>query len=93
MKLSDLEITNRLKALSPWALKQSKLHREIQFKDFNEAFAFMTKVAAKAEQMNHHPEWFNVYSRVTIDLTTHDVGGLSEKDFELAEFIETVIKR
>ncbi len=67
-----------------WSITGGKLHREFTFPDFVAAFAFMTKVAILAERANHHPEWFNVYNRVTIDLTTHDAGGISKKDFDLA---------
>lgn len=62
--------------------------RSFQFKDFNEAFAFMTRVALAAEKSDHHPEWFNVYNKVDITLTTHDAGGLSIRDILLAEFID-----
>lgn len=65
--------------------------KKFGFKDFNEAWGFMGRVALKAEQMNHHPEWFNVYNRVEVTLSTHDVGGLSERDVALAEFIESVV--
>lgn len=61
------------------------------FGDFNEAFGFMTRVALKADQMDHHPEWFNVYNRVEITLTTHDADGLSERDVALADFIASVL--
>ena len=64
---------------------QGKLHRQFQFKSFVEAFGFMTSLALVAESMGHHPEWFNVYNRVTIDLTTHDAGGLTTKDVDLAK--------
>ena len=60
------------------------------FQDFNEVFGFMTRIALKADAMNHHPEWFNVYNRVEITLSTHDVGGLSDRDVTLANFIETL---
>lgn len=87
-RLEAAEIQTRLKALPGWKTKNHKLHKEFQFDNFIEAFGFMTKVALLAESMNHHPEWTNVYNRVTIDLTTHDLGGISTYDFELAEKIE-----
>jgi len=69
------------------------LFREIKFKDFREAFAFMTKVALLAEKMDHHPEWFNVYNRVEITLSTHDCNGLSERDLALAGAIDAMLPR
>lgn len=87
-KLSDREISNRLKNLPGWTLKDNKLHRELKFKDFVSAFSFMTAVAIQAEKMNHHPEWFNAYSTVRIDLSTHDAGGISDRDFELAGIVD-----
>ncbi|HIH68904.1 MAG TPA: 4a-hydroxytetrahydrobiopterin dehydratase [Candidatus Nitrosotenuis sp.] len=79
------------KELPSWTIKNGKLHKEIVFADFVEAFSFMTKIALHAEKMNHHPEWFNVYNRVTIDLMTHDAGGITSNDTELAKFIESII--
>ena len=83
-KLAPIEIDERLSGLPEWTLMNGKLHREYRFPDFKHAFAFMTAVALKADQMDHHPEWSNVYNRVTIDLVTHDSSGLTEMDFELA---------
>jgi 4a-hydroxytetrahydrobiopterin dehydratase len=83
-KLTEEEILQRLAALPDWTIADGKLHREFVFDGFVAAFAFMTALALVAERMDHHPEWFNVYNRVVIDLTTHDAGGLSEKDFEFA---------
>ena len=74
-----------------WQIKQEKLYRSFRFKDFNQAFAFMTRVALLAEKLNHHPEWFNVYNRVEIELTTHDAGGISEKDIEMAGAINAMV--
>ncbi|WP_100183561.1 4a-hydroxytetrahydrobiopterin dehydratase [Candidatus Nitrosotenuis aquarius] len=91
MSLSDEQIKNELKSLSGWAVKNGKLHKDFAFSDFVEAFSFMTKVALHAEKMNHHPEWFNVYNRITIDLMTHDAGGITQNDVELAKFIESAI--
>jgi len=88
MKISDDQIR---KELPNWTIKNGKLHKEITFSDFTEAFSFMTKVALHAEKTNHHPEWFNVYNRVTIDLMTHDAGSITSNDVELAKFIESII--
>jgi len=77
-------------AATPWQICQGKLNKEFHFKDFVEAFGFMTKVALVAEGMNHHPEWFNVYARVRVDLATHDAGGVTELDFALARRIEAL---
>ena len=87
-KLDADEIAKRLTELAGWALREGKLHREYKFADFVEAFGFMTSVALVAERMNHHPEWFNVWSTVVVDLTTHDAGGISAKDFTLAAAME-----
>jgi 4a-hydroxytetrahydrobiopterin dehydratase len=92
MKLSDSEIQARLASLPGWRVKDGKLHRELSFADFVTAFGFMTKVALAAEKRDHHPEWFNVYNKVVIDLTTHDAGGISDKDFELASTMESLAK-
>jgi 4a-hydroxytetrahydrobiopterin dehydratase len=74
-----------------WALADDKLHREFAFDDFVAAFGFMTRVALLAERMDHHPDWSNVYNRVTIALNTHDVSGLSERDFKLAQAIDKLL--
>jgi 4a-hydroxytetrahydrobiopterin dehydratase len=83
-KLSEEEIRSRLEQVPGWEIVDGKLHREFRFDDFVAAFGFMTSLALRAEAKNHHPEWFNVYSRVIIDLTTHDAGGLTLLDFDLA---------
>jgi 4a-hydroxytetrahydrobiopterin dehydratase len=84
-RLSDTEIQTALTQLTGWSLQGNKLHRQFKFANFNEAFGFMTRLALVAEKMGHHPEWFNVYNRVTLDLTTHDAGGITELDVKLAE--------
>ena len=76
--------------LPAWTLKEGKLHRELRFADFSEAFGFMARVALAAERLNHHPEWSNVWNRVVINLTTHDCGGLSSLDLALAQRIDAV---
>lgn len=90
MSLSDEQIKNELRSLNGWTVKNGKLHKDFTFSDFTEAFSFMTKIALHAEKKNHHPEWFNVYNRVSIDLMTHDAGGITNNDVELAKFIESV---
>ncbi|WAL60563.1 4a-hydroxytetrahydrobiopterin dehydratase [Thermocoleostomius sinensis] len=82
--LSANELDTALSELNGWDLQNGKLHRQFQFPSFVEAFGFMSSVALVAEAMGHHPEWFNVYNRVTVDLTTHDAGGITIKDVELA---------
>ena len=83
-KLTDTEIQNNLKKLEGWSVKNGKLHKEFKFENFVAAFGFMTQLALIAEAMNHHPEWFNVYNRVTIDMMTHDADGITELDIEFA---------
>lgn len=83
-KLDDAALGVALAKLENWTLDEGKLYAEFRFADFSEAFAFMTRSALVAEQMNHHPEWFNVYSQVRVHLTTHDAGGITQKDLDLA---------
>lgn len=92
-RLTDAEVSQRLHALSGWSVVGGKLHRVFQFADFSEAFGFMARVALTAEQLGHHPDWFNAYNRVTVDLATHDAGGLTELDFELAGRISALAGR
>ena len=89
-KLTNIEINAQLEGISDWTVENEKLHKEFQFDSFVEAFGFMTSVALIAESMNHHPEWFNVYNRVTVDLATHDAGGISALDFELAKKVDAL---
>jgi 4a-hydroxytetrahydrobiopterin dehydratase len=84
-------LESRLKTLPGWEISDQKLVKEFVFKDFSEAFEFMAKVATIAESLGHHPDWSNSYNKVMIELTTHDEGGISEKDLELAEGIEGVL--
>jgi 4a-hydroxytetrahydrobiopterin dehydratase len=84
-KLRDDEVQARLSELTEWKLVEGKLAREFRFKDFVGAFGFMSRCALVAERMDHHPEWSNVYNRVSVSLTTHDCQGLSERDFKLAQ--------
>ena len=89
-KLSGTEIESAISNLEAWAIKDSKLHRSFKFENFIEAFTFMTEIALQAEKMDHHPEWFNVYNTVTIDLMTHDVNGISDQDIKLANLISGI---
>ena len=91
-RIDDAEIERRLRGLNGWSLVAGKLRREYRFPSFVEAFGFMSSAALVAEAMNHHPEWFNVYGRVRIDLTTHDAGGITEKDFSLAARFEEIAR-
>lgn len=91
MKLSTLEIEGHLKKLSNWSLQNNAIEKKYTFKDFKQAMAFINKAANFAETMNHHPEWTNVYNKLTIRLSTHDVSGISNKDFQLAAAIDTII--
>ncbi len=78
------EIQTFLDANSSWDISNEKLRKTFIFKNFIEAFGFMTQAAIVAEKTNHHPEWFNVYKTVVVDLTTHEVDGISQRDFDLA---------
>lgn len=92
-KLSPDQISGLTTDLPEWTSDGTALSRDLSFKDFRRAFAFMTDVAGKADEMDHHPEWSNVYNKVAIHLTTHDAGGLTEKDVELAHFIDAAALR
>ncbi len=94
-KLTASERRRALGRLKGWNKVRGRdaIHKAYRFGDFNEAFAFMTRVALMAEKMDHHPEWFNVYNRVEITLTTHDAGGVSERDIALARIIDKVAGR
>ncbi len=91
MRLSEIEITEELKKLEGWEINDNKLHKEFQFDSFNQAFGFMTRAAMEIEKMNHHPEWFNVYNRITVDLTTHDAGGITNNDVNLARILNSLV--
>ena len=86
-RMTEDEIRDAVGDLPGWEVRDGKLRRELQFDDFAQAFGFMASVALVAERMNHHPEWCNVYNRVVIELSTHDVGGISRADVTLAEHI------
>ena len=89
-KLSDEQIRKELGNLPGWSVVNGKLHKEFIFKDFIEAFGFMTIAALHIEKMNHHPEWFNVYNKIKIDLVTHDAGGITQNDVNLAKTLNSL---
>jgi 4a-hydroxytetrahydrobiopterin dehydratase len=91
-KLSEKEIQQEVGGLDGWKVVGGKVNKTFEFDDFVQAFGFMTRVAMAAEKMNHHPEWFNVYNRVRIDLVTHDVSGISNYDIKLAKTIDRIAK-
>ena len=90
MRLSEIEIEDELKNLSGWSVANEKLHKDFQFDSFNQAFGFMTRAAMEIEKMNHHPEWFNVYNKITIELTTHDAGSITKNDTNLARILNSL---
>lgn len=89
-KFSEEEIIKNKKKLDGWAVKEdlSSIYKTFNFKNFKEAFSWMTIISMEAERLDHHPEWSNVYNRVEVNLSTHDVSGLSKKDFLLAIFMD-----
>ena len=82
--LDDVEVRRRLGELAGWEVVDGKLHREFSFRDFSEAFGFMARVALAAERLNHHPDWSNSWSTVTVDIVSHAAGGITDACFELA---------
>ena len=91
IRLSQGEIDEELEKLHGWSIINEKLHKEFSFDSFNQAFGFMTRAAMEIEKMNHHPEWFNVYNRITIELTTHDAGGITKNDVNLAKILNSLV--
>lgn len=92
-KYNEQELNSVVSKLPGWAIRNGKLHREFCFSDFAQAFGFMTMAAVLIEKKNHHPEWSNVYNRVTVDLTTHDAGGVTHRDVELAELLDKIASK
>ncbi len=92
-RLSEHELSENIKAMKGWELKNGKLEKSFTFFNFVEAFGFMTRIALEAEKMDHHPEWLNVYNTVTIKLTTHDADGITDFDIKLANIIDTTNQR
>jgi 4a-hydroxytetrahydrobiopterin dehydratase len=92
-RLSEAEIQQALHSLPGWSVVAGKLHREFRFADFVHAFGFMATAAVAIEARNHHPEWSNVYNRVTVDLTTHDSGGITQKDIDLGHLLDSLARK
>lgn len=90
---NEPEIQKTIDELGTWSVENGKLHREYKFPSFVQAFGFMAQVALLAERSAHHPEWFNVYNRVVVDLTTHEAGGITQKDLDLAREMEQIASR
>ncbi|KAB7530040.1 4a-hydroxytetrahydrobiopterin dehydratase [Flagellimonas olearia] len=90
-RLEPSEIEERLAQLQGWKFVDNFIIKSFTFKDFKEAFSAMTRIAFECEKMNHHPNWENVYNTLVIKLNTHDAGGVTEKDFKLAQIIETIL--
>lgn len=91
-KMSEAQIEASLKNLSGWAYQDGMLAKSFKFSDFKETFSIMTYIAFESEQLNHHPNWENVYNNLIIKLNTHDVGGITQNDFDLAERIENIVQ-
>lgn len=89
-RLDEARVAAALGHLPGWTIRDGKLHREFRFRDFNQAFGFMARAALHAESMDHHPEWFNVYSRVVVDLVTHDAEGITSLDLSLAHRLSEI---
>lgn len=89
--LTTAELDAQLKSLAGWSVQNSKLHKQFKFKDFIAAFGFMASMALVSESGGHHPEWFNVYNKVTVDLTTHDAGGITLKDINWAKAANALV--
>lgn len=91
--LTEAQLQQSLAMLEGWKVVKGKLHKEYKFHSFAEAFGFMASVAIAAEAINHHPEWFNVYNKVVVDLVTHDLNGISTWDVVLAEKMDSLAAR
>jgi len=92
-KLTEQELEQALASLPDWNIAEGKLHREYRFADFIHAFGFMATSAIAIEKMNHHPEWFNVWNQVRVDLTTHDSGGITARDVQLAGILDAIASK
>lgn len=92
VKLTEEQIKKELPNLQGWSVVNGKLHKDFVFADFIEAFGFMSRAAIHIEKMNHHPEWFNVYNKIKVELVTHDAGGITQNDVNLAKTLNSLAK-
>jgi len=92
MKLTETEITDKLKKMDGWEYADNALHTSFEFENFKDAFSAMSRIAFEAEALNHHPDWSNVYNVVNVSLSTHDADGVTEKDFQLAKAIDGIVE-
>jgi len=92
IKLTEEQIKKELANLQGWSIVNGKLHKDFVFADFVEAFGFMSMAAIHIEKMNHHPEWFNVYNKLKVELVTHDAGGITQNDINLARTLNSLAK-
>ncbi|MGB6462687.1 MAG: 4a-hydroxytetrahydrobiopterin dehydratase [Nitrosotalea sp.] len=92
VKLTEEQIQKELASLQGWSVVNGKLHKDFVFADFIDAFGFMSKAAIHIEKMNHHPEWFNVYNKIKVELVTHDAGGITQNDINLAKTLNSLAK-
>jgi len=88
---SEVEIIELLKDFEGWSYNENAIHTSLEFDDFKDAFSVMTRIAFEAEKLNHHPDWTNIYNTLQISLSTHDAGGVTNKDFELAKIIDALV--
>lgn len=92
IKLTEEQIKKELVNLQGWSVVNGKLHKDFVFTDFVEAFGFMSRAAIHIEKMNHHPEWFNVYNKIKVEIVTHDAGGITQNDINLARTLNSLAK-
>jgi len=90
-KLTKAQINKQMENLEGWDYGENAIHTTIEFSDFKDCFAVMTRIAFEAEKLNHHPDWNNTYNKLSISLSTHEEGGLTEKDFQLAQIIDSIV--
>ncbi len=89
--LTQAELEKGLAVMDGWTFEDNSIHTSFEFENFKDAFSVMTRIAFEAERLNHHPDWSNVYNTLNISLSTHDAGGVTQKDFELAKIIDELV--